>query len=73
MICFAVYFVGGDTDTAFTCWLIAIPFVIFFIAGAVVARVGDKLQKNVKARIQEAKTQVIENTSGKIEEKNKTE
>lgn len=59
MICFAVYFVGGDTDTAFTCWIIAVPFVIVFIAGAVVARVGDKLKNSATAKIKESQDEVV--------------
>ena len=49
MICFSVFFVQGDTDTALTCWIIAVPFVVVLIAGAVVARVGDKMKKNIAA------------------------
>ena len=28
IIAFAVHFVGGDTEMAFQCWMIAIPFLI---------------------------------------------
>ena len=75
MICFAVFFVGGDTDTAFTCWIVAVPFVIVFIAGAVVSRVGDKLQKSAMARVQESKRKAfeMEEKAKKTEEENKTE
>lgn len=43
VIAFAVYFVEGNTETAFTCWMIAIPFIILFVVGSVIARVGDQL------------------------------
>ena len=41
-ITFLVLFFKGET-TAFTFWLIAIPFIAVFTAGAVVARIGDVL------------------------------
>lgn len=42
-ITFLVLFFKGETTTAFTFWLIAIPFIVVFTAGAVVARIGDVL------------------------------
>ena len=42
-ITFMVLFFSQDTQTAFTFWLIAIPFIAVFTAGAVVARIGDVL------------------------------
>lgn len=72
MICFALYFVQGDTDTAFTCWIVAVPFVVVFIAGAVVARVGDKLKNsaNVKKKYKlVVAKKVVENQNEEIEDK----
>ena len=43
IVAFAVHFVGGDTDMSFKCWMIAIPFLILLVAGAVITRIGDKL------------------------------
>ncbi|MBQ8444320.1 MAG: hypothetical protein IJX25_03110 [Clostridia bacterium] len=48
VIAFVVYFLRSDTETAFTAWLIAIPFIIVLVAGAVVTRVGDQLLKKHK-------------------------
>ena len=42
-ITFLVLFFKMQTETAFTWWLIAIPFIILFVAGSVIARVGDRL------------------------------
>lgn len=72
MICFAIFFVQGDTDTALTCWLIAVPFVIVFIAGAVVARVGDKLKNNALQK-KEKQASVDEDDLPVKKEENKAE
>lgn len=42
-ITFLVLFFKMQTETAFIWWLIAIPFIIFVVAGSVISRVGDKL------------------------------
>lgn len=47
-ITFIVYFMGGDTDAALTAWVAAVPFVVLFVVGAVITRVGDKLLKKDK-------------------------
>ncbi|MBO5395051.1 MAG: hypothetical protein J6A28_04045 [Clostridia bacterium] len=49
--CFIYYFLNAETETALSAWLYAIPFVILFIAGAVITRVGDQLLKKDKASI----------------------
>ena len=47
MIAFAVYFVNAETESAFVAWQIAIPFVLVFVAGSVVTRIGDQLLKGI--------------------------
>ena len=42
---FLYYFLNAETETALTAWLYAVPFVVLFIAGAVITRVGDQLLK----------------------------
>lgn len=72
MICFSMYFVGGDTDTALTCWIIAVPFVIVFIAGAVVARVGDKMKNNALAKTKVAQDEAVVKEVVQSEQKKET-
>ena len=42
---FLYYFLNAETETALLAWLYAVPFVILFVVGAVIARVGDQLLK----------------------------
>lgn len=42
-IAFMVLFFKFKTDDAFTCWIIAVPFLILLIPGSVLARIGDAL------------------------------
>lgn len=42
-IAFMVLFLKFKTDDAFTCWLIAVPFLVLLIPGSVLARIGDAL------------------------------
>lgn len=44
-ISFMVLFFKFETDEAMTAWLVAIPFILMFVAGAVVTRIGDMLLK----------------------------
>ena len=52
-IAFILTFLGGETDSAMTYWIAAIPFLVLIVAGAVVARVGDALPKKKKTDVQE--------------------
>jgi len=60
VIAFAVHFVEGNTETAFTCWMIAIPFIVLFVAGSVVTRVGDQLLHGLVEEKKEKKKQHLE-------------
>lgn len=42
-IAFMVLFFKFNTDDAFTCWLIAVPFLVLLVPGSVLARIGDAL------------------------------
>ena len=42
-IAFMVLFLKFKTNDAFTCWLIAIPFLLLLVPGSVLSRIGDAL------------------------------
>lgn len=42
-IAFMILFLKFQTDNAFTCWIIAVPFLLMLIPGSVLARIGDAL------------------------------
>jgi len=42
-IAFMVLFLKFQTESAFTLWIIAIPFLLILVPGSVLARVGDVL------------------------------
>ena len=42
-ITFIVLFMDAKTDESMTAWVLAVIFMIVFIAGSVVTRIGDKL------------------------------
>ena len=45
-IMFMVLFFDFKTDEAMMAWVIAVPFILMIVAGAVVTRVGDMLLKD---------------------------
>lgn len=49
-IAFMVLFFKFNTQTATTCWFIAIPFLLMLVPGSVLARVGDVLKDEDKKR-----------------------
>ncbi len=55
-IAFMVLFFKFNTDSAVTCWFIAIPFLLMLIPGSVLARVGDVLASEDKKREKENET-----------------
>lgn len=57
MIAFIVLFLHSDTETALTAWLIAIPFIIIFVCGSVITRIGDQLLKKELAEANAPKTE----------------
>lgn len=42
-ITFMVLFLEFKTETAFTFWIVAVPFLLMLVPGSVLARVGDVL------------------------------
>lgn len=42
-ITFFVFFMDAKTDESMTAWILAVIFMVVFVAGAVVTRIGDKL------------------------------
>ena len=42
-IAFMILFLKFQTDNAFTCWIIAVPFLLMLIPGSVLARIGDAM------------------------------
>ena len=42
-VAFMILFFKFNTDDAFTCWLIAVPFLVLLVPGSVLARIGDAL------------------------------
>ena len=49
--CYIYYFLNAETEIALNCWLYAVPFVILFIVGAVITRIGDQLLKKDKQHV----------------------
>lgn len=47
-ITFMVLFFDFKTDDAFVAWIVAIPFLIFIVAGSVLTRIGDALLPELK-------------------------
>lgn len=43
LITFAVLFADGKTDDCMIAWILAVIFLVVFVAGCVVTRIGDKL------------------------------
>lgn len=60
MVSFVIFFLNSDTETAFLAWMIAIPFIVIFVCGSVLARVGDQLLKNELAKEKEKKKKLEE-------------
>ena len=61
-IAFMILFLKFKTDDAFTCWLIAIPFLIMLIPGSVLARIGDALlpeERKNKKKFKKYKSEVL--------------
>lgn len=42
-VAFMILFLEFQTDSAFTCWIIAVPFLLMLVPGSVLARIGDAL------------------------------
>ena len=64
-IAFLVLFLEHNTESAFTAWMVAIPFIVMIVIGSVLTRIGDMLLKDdeileVELQKKEAK-QEIEN------------
>ena len=45
-VAFMILFFKFNTDSAFTCWIIAVPFLLMLVPGSVLARIGDALLPN---------------------------
>ena len=50
MTAFVVFFLQEQTEKSFLAWELAIPFVLIFVAGSVVTRIGDQLLKGVNLK-----------------------
>lgn len=58
-IAFMILFFKFKTDDAFTCWLIAVPFLVLLIPGSVLARIGDALLPNDEMSAKKKKKKVL--------------
>ena len=59
-ITFMVLFFKFKTDDAFIAWLVAIPFLVAIVIGAVLARIGDVLLPEDKTKIDGLKQTIKE-------------
>lgn len=59
-VAFMILFLKFETDEAFTCWLIAIPFLLMLVPGSVLARIGDTLLPYDKESAKKKKTKQSE-------------
>ena len=78
-VTFMVLFFKFKTDDAFVAWIVAVPFLVLLIAGAVVTRIGDALKHKtsqsasepvkenaeIEEKTQDTSTQNKEKTNGK--------
>jgi len=70
-VAFMVLFLKFKTDDAFTCWLIAVPFLILLIPGSVLARIGDAMLPEENSKKIFKGTKYKKQKSNNTKEKNK--